>query len=393
MKKAIVHIGNVKTGTSALQAVLRVMRPDLERSGIIMPGLKPNEPAHYAISIEMGQPAEKALRRAQIWADITHAADDKTFLITAETLMYVPALWLKEKLEACGVGSFKIILYVRPHISLVGSFYLQNMKNGIIRGPVSEHLGMLKGAAIQFMRVAEDYANVFGHDNVIVREFHRSVLHDGSILGDFWDMAGLPASLRERAEATEQINNPTPSAEVALLVRACSNWMFSSATPQEVAENEAAPNGQGYFRLATGALFRSLAAHAKDLPDTRYRLPVYLQEALNARFQTERERFAATFFREKPTMFWVDEEVRPQDPLKDLPAPVVKIALKQAIQKMRNTEVRGGPQALIAFREQLPQIGTAPDRKIPIASLAETFGLADDVPPKDAVLQRLLNPK
>ncbi len=393
MKKAVVHIGNVKTGTSAIQAVLRALRPQLAEAGVIVPGLKPTEPAHYAIWSEMNLPQGQAPRTARIFAETAAARDDQTVLITAETLMYVPPEWLKEQLEAAGCTSIRIILYVRPHISLLASFYLQNLKNGIIRGPVSDHLGMLRGHPVQFIQVTEACGAVFGADNVVVREFHRSVLQGGSIVGDFWDAADLPASLRQQAEKIEQINNPTPTAEVALLLRACSNWLYDSATEGERQQNEDAPDGTGYFRVATAALCRALMAHDAELPGTRFRLPVYLQHALNAQFRAERESYAATWFRQKPSPFWVDEPVEQPQPLHDLPAMAVKTSLKEAIVKLRLAEKSKAPQALITFRKKLPVVGEQPSRMIATGMLAATYNLADDVAPKDGALQRLLTPK
>ena len=393
LKKAIVHIGNVKTGTTAIQAVLRVLRPELALAGVLMPGLKPVEPAHYAIAKEWKLPKARTLRSALIFEDIAAAGADKTILMTAETLINVPAAKLKEKLVAAGCGSFKIILYVRPHISLLGSFYLQNLKMGIIRGPIGEHLGMLRGGAMQFLRVAEDYGQAFGRGNVIVREFHRSVLNDGSVVTDFSAMPDLPASLLQKAEQSEQIANPTPTAEIALILRACSNWLYNTAPPRVRLENEAAPDGTGSFRVTTAALFQALMAHKSDLPVTRFNLPVYLQQALNDRFRDERQAFAARWFAQKPSAFWVDEKIEAPQPLLDLPALTVKTALKDALVRLRKTEKSKVPQALMSFREALPIVGSAPNRKVATGSLAATFSLADDVPPKDAALKRLLTPQ
>lgn len=392
MKRAIVHIGNLKTGTTAIQAVLRVLRPDLAARGVVMPGLKPTEPAHYAIGFEYERPADKAPRLAAILADIDAAPEDATILITAETLMYVPAAWIKQTLAAHGVGEVTVICYMRPHVSMMGSFYLQNLKNGIIRGPVSAHVGMVGNAPMHFLAVAADHLAVFGRDRVILREFHRSVLNDGSVINDFWDMAGLPADLRGRAIEIEQISNPTPSAEVALLLRAAANHMYDTATPQERLDLEYDANGTSPFRKANEMLFRVLSQAEASLGGSKFRLPVWLQEALETRFAAERARFAEANFRQPASRSWLAEPVEPPEPLRDLPAKPVRDAITEAARRLRKAGQPRAARGLEDFATLLPFATTDGTEVLRSSSLDEVYGLAPDTPPPQPKLARLMTP-
>lgn len=53
MSRILIHAGNLKTGSTAIQAVLMRLRPELAQRGILMPGLGPNDRAHYKLATEI----------------------------------------------------------------------------------------------------------------------------------------------------------------------------------------------------------------------------------------------------------------------------------------------------------------------------------------------------
>lgn len=390
MKRAVIHIGNLKTGTTAIQAVLRKLRPELARHQVFMPGLAANQPAHYEIEFELGKPAAEAPRFSKTLADIAAAPEGSTVLLTAETMMYVEPAVLKTVLEGVGVTDFTVICYLRPHISMMGSLYLQMVKGGIFRGPMSEHAGIIRTAPMHFLEVVRGFGEVFGKEAVICREFHRSVLADGSVVNDFWDVAGLPADLRAQAVAIETISNPTPTAEMAMLVRACTNFLYDHAPPEHRQGGAAATGATGEVRQTATKLFRQVARKESLLPGTKYQIPLTYQEAFNARFQDERRSFAETWFRQPASKTWLAETVAAPQPLLDLPAKLVRRLIDHVAGLLRAEGLSYTPDALARFAAELPIRREGGKEWVVTEDLARVFALAPEVAPEPARLSSLM---
>ncbi|NBZ87643.1 hypothetical protein [Stagnihabitans tardus] len=373
---AVVHIGNLKTGSTAVQLVLRSLRSELAARGVIMPGLGKNLTAHYGIrhDIEAGgeQPFLTLMRQ-----EIAAAPAGSRFLITAEPLIHVPPQTLARVLSEIGCHDVSLLCYLRPSVAMLGALYLQSAKMGHRRGPISAHLDMLSEPPVQFMAAMARFAEVFGKDRMTLREYHPKALADGSVVADFWDMAGLPADLRARAIALETRANPSPTAEVTAVMRACAMALYAGASEAERAEVEGAPYVFSTMAQSMRLIWAEVAAKAARIGGSRFRLPIYIQEAMNARFETERAAFARQWFQVPATDDWLHEPVVAPQPLSDIAAAPVVEALGTALPKLIQADKPTMAASLETFIAGLPITGA----HLSLAALESR--LAPEAPPVD----------
>ena len=294
MSRTLIHAGNLKTGSTAIQAVLMRLRPKLAERGVMMPGLEAGDRAHYKLAHEtkltgqaVGGPATRQMR-----VRLKKRDPSEVTLLTSETFMSSSPKELHDLMASARVKDPTILFYVRPHASLIASLYLQHIKTGIYMDSIEDrltHLGRL--AAIMFIERIEHYSTVFGKGALMVREFSRDRLVDKSIVADFWKAFQLPEDLFAQALATEEVRNPTPTQEVALLVRAIGLHMQ--------AQKSSGWTKAGGQTLAL-SFFRNLSRQSPDLPGTQFRLPLAVQESMAAAWDSPRAAFASRWFSEPP---------------------------------------------------------------------------------------------
>ena len=373
--RTLAHIGNMKTGSTAVQMVLRDLRGELAARGVIMPGLVPGDIAHYGIRHDVAEGgAQPFLQRMR--SDIAAAPKGSRALVTAEPLIGLAPEEVAQALAQAGCADVTLLCYVRPQIAMMGGLYLQTVKTGFRRGPVSDYLEMLGHAPVQFMAALDGFARVFGEDRILVREYNPAALIGGSVVADFWDMAGLPPDLRAKALALETRANPTPKAEVALLMRSLATRVLAEAP-----EEERASALRNYVLSSISASMRQIwsvvAEHSPRMGGRPYRLPLYMQEAMDAHFAPQRADFARRWFRAAPTEAWLHESVIAPEPLVDLAALPVTEALEASVVKLNAQGKAGIAASVTGFLRDLPIRGD----QLSIAALAEP--LAPEAPPVD----------
>jgi hypothetical protein len=344
-----IHAGTHKTASTAIQRTLREVRADLAAQGIVMPGLPDHKAKHSDFRHELGgKKGRETPGTDQLLADIAALGGQGRVLITNETLIGADPAALRSVLDRTGAGQVDIYFYVRPQIGLLTSLYLQSVKNGrVCTGPRDYMQDKGDSSAFDFGTSIEGYAHVFGKDNVHVREFTRDGLVGGSIIADLWDFLDLPADLLPKALAVEEVANFTPKAEVAEFLRALGQfWRVQTGT-----------DPRGIAGPLVFSVFRALNELAPDLPGTPYRLPLDLQEELDARFTPERQAFAERWFARPPTRAWLTEKITPPEPMSGLPHPIIQKVAQAALERMSNKNKATQKVVLSAFMDRLPVQG------------------------------------
>ncbi|NKX44077.1 hypothetical protein [Roseicyclus persicicus] len=317
MRVIQIHAGIHKTGSTALQHRLARLAPDLAGHGIALPGFGPRGQGHHALSAFQHEP--EACARA--WARVARslrATDAPRVLLSSEHFISAEPEALKAALDGLGPHEVRLHFYVRPHVGLFTSLYLQRIKAGVVRtGPVEVAHGYASRPEFDYVPAIERYIDVFGPEAVRVREFDPARFEGGSLMADAWAFLDLPAALRDRALAEgDAVLNPSPSAEQAALLFAVAARLRAAMARRLDPQ---------VLRRSLAALFGELCARLAD-PATRYRLPLTLQEAIAESAGPARAGFARRLDRPASDAFLHEPLQRP-DPIAPVPFEAVAASL------------------------------------------------------------------
>ncbi len=356
MSRFQIHAGTHKTGSTALQRVLRQVREPLRAAGVFMPGLDEKSAKHGALQLEL-RDKSRGPSVAAMLADVAAHPEAQSFLLTDEVFISADPVALKSVLDEAGIAEIDIYFYVRPHIGLYASLYLQALKIGRqLHGPGRP--GRVGQAAFDFAPAIEGFAEVFGKDHVHVREFSRARLKDGSLTADFWEFLALPDGLLPQAMAVEALANPTPTQEVATLLTT-----FARHVDREFGGKNLEKRTE-----AAAALYRALGE--VTLPGTPFILERALQEAISARFEPGRAAFAERWFEKEPSPEWLAEPLKDPVPPVDLPHATVVGAFEAAARKLSSKGFGRLSRSAEAFAATLPGSATG---SLPTAELAALY--------------------
>ena len=360
-----VHAGTHKTGSTAIQLVLREVRGALATQGVIMPGMEAEAAKHALLVKWLDAAAGQREREAFVKAACAHAtsgAAGDRFLVTNETIIGKPPSAIKCLLTEAGASRSEMYFYVRPHVGLYTSLYLQSLKNGRIVAHLDE-IDLSANVAFDFGPGIECFASEFGQNHVHVREFSRGVLKDGSIIADFWDFLALPNSLLPAALAVETLANPTPSAETAALLLAFARVIHTNLDSDDARRQHS---------KAVFALFRLLGSE-DTLPSTPFALPLPLQEQIADTFEPDRKAFADRWFDRPASADWLREPLKKPLPLMNLPYPVIETALRKLHRKLIRASDDRMQRIVLAFLDALPTTTEGGAKVIPTHELDSRF--------------------
>lgn len=184
----IIHIGSPKTGTTAIQGMLKVNRNALAERGLSYVQAGRTNIAHNS----MVKPLLKG-RAEEIFAGIRaeiEAAPDHTHVLSSE-VFFQPAVATALAKGLSGLPSdIRVVGYVRRPDLYVEAMYKQKVKNGRIAPDPDAFLeGWMPHLA--YAPVLTAYRNAFGSDAMRVRPFERRHFPDGDVINDFLGAAGL----------------------------------------------------------------------------------------------------------------------------------------------------------------------------------------------------------
>jgi len=211
LKTIILHIGYNKTGTTAIQNIFFDNTKILEKHGIFYPARcrgKRKSPAHHALAesllFQVGMPLPSFVKPKlysqyppDYYWQLLHKelaeTNCETVFISSEAFSRLRGNreqmeFVKKQFEGYQV---KILVYLRDQVEYFESAYNQAVKRNGETRTMDE---MMKSGwlSMDYFDEMEQWATVFGAENIIVCIFDRSRFPDGSIVKDVLTGLGLP---------------------------------------------------------------------------------------------------------------------------------------------------------------------------------------------------------
>jgi len=200
MKSIILHIGYNKTGTTAIQKSLYYNRKILEKNGICYPEKcrgKRKSPAHHALAESLLFRIKKPLPRFVNTKIYSKYPFDYYWNILKTELQETkaPAVFISSEAFSRLRGNsaqiqfiheqlknhrIRILVYLRSQPEFLASAYNQAVKRGHETRTVEEmmHSGWM---TIDYFKELEDWASVFGAENIVVRIFDPQKMPGGVV--------------------------------------------------------------------------------------------------------------------------------------------------------------------------------------------------------------------
>lgn len=217
IRRLILHIGTIKTGTTTIQESLGNAREAMLAHKIHYPGIRPYShiftfppifvPDPQVIDWFRQQllPSEdvetkvQGYRRAWI-SEFKASASDRDFIISAEHLVS-PFFdeGAVQRLQGFIEQYFEevtVIAYIRHYNSWIPSEAQQVIRNGFnAAAGVGEIVRKLQNlpSRLSYRGCLQKWVDAFGRAAVVVRPFDPTALHNHSLLADFFRACSLPA--------------------------------------------------------------------------------------------------------------------------------------------------------------------------------------------------------
>lgn len=192
MTRLVIHAGDCKSGSTAIQSVLRDGTYEAPEGAILYPtsgrrdGLN-----HHRLSNSLFMAKQEQIRE-QAWtrlgAEYAEAKEDNV-VISSERFEFADPNSVKQALEQyvpTALEDLHLILYVRPHIDRVVSGYVQNVKQGIFRDDMRAFIKKMdEERRFHFAPRLKSWRSVFGEEQITIRPMIRSMLDQGCVVRDF----------------------------------------------------------------------------------------------------------------------------------------------------------------------------------------------------------------
>lgn len=187
------HAGTHKTATTALQRFLAQNQEHLSPRLVYPQTGRERSTAHHCLFSSVRTPVHPRFQPAQSFEGYIANLDDELHSCDRAVLS---SEILSEKVDLEALKKFsrisdrvRIVVYVRPQYAYIASLYGELVRNGRWRWPLSESVRQIKA---NWYETCQQWAAVFGHDNVIVRPFEKSRFIGGSVFSDFLDIFDIP---------------------------------------------------------------------------------------------------------------------------------------------------------------------------------------------------------
>lgn len=218
-RKAIVHIGPMKTGSSSIQSWLNRARAGLREAGFLVPGSigasNMSRLSYMAQVLAAGEelaPAD-AKRLSSLREEITSQPDSvHTVIFSGEMLAHQlkrpnELRVFKSMLDEFFDG-YTIVLYLRRQDEFSLSRYSTALRHGSRRAqPLS--------SPIDYETILQPWSEMFGRDAIHARIFDRKAMPQGDVVQDFVEALGLPV-VRARRRPISRNSSILPEAQAFL---------------------------------------------------------------------------------------------------------------------------------------------------------------------------------
>jgi hypothetical protein len=196
------HIGEPKSGSSYLQALMWANQSFLRRHGILLPGRGPVD--HYQAGSDLqGDPVrDGGSRRPEAWqwlVDRIDVSDSRAAIISDERLTRTRAAPVRRALDSLGAHDVRVILAIREYGGLVASEWQQVVKMGGTARLEEWLERLVAGGLRQFWRT-HDVGDVLRRWSVPREHVHVLIVPQaGADRNELWrrfaSIVGAPAEL------------------------------------------------------------------------------------------------------------------------------------------------------------------------------------------------------
>lgn len=236
IETVVLHVGRHKTGTSSIQATLAAHQEILQKQGVLYPrSIGVNHSGFFLNAFHPNpkvHPNNTRFNRTsdQIKGMVSHqksklqteieGAQVRKIIFSAEDAGPLPLSGVREIKtyfdDLISPQRYKVVLYTRSPISWALSGIQQNVKgNGVtLEDAIARHL---RGSEVSYSQIINNYAAVFGEENLAIRSFEIATMPGSSIFSNFCDAAGIVGSEIEPIWKNESI-----SAEIILFL----SWLY-----------------------------------------------------------------------------------------------------------------------------------------------------------------------
>ncbi|MFK7751338.1 MAG: hypothetical protein AB8B51_02200 [Sedimentitalea sp.] len=236
MSRLVIHVGDCKSGSTAIQSVLQagsyqsetpILYPDAGRRGALN---------HHRLSNALFM-AQAKQWQARAWGALAKEVTDSDQLavISSERFEFAEPNVLRDVLRQHfdPLPDLHIIAYVRPHLERCVSGYAQNVKQGIFESSMSAFIDkMASERRFHYAPRLARWRSVFEDMRVDIRPMIRDQLTGGCVVQDFLTLiTGAPATVNEIPMA-----NSAPSAPALDLLR----QLWQAAGPER--DGKTSPN-------------------------------------------------------------------------------------------------------------------------------------------------------
>lgn len=205
----VIHIGTEKTGTTSLQSMLHLQRAVLQDRGfhfVRSPGHRNNRwlpsafisddnPDDFVKEVSRGDHETWWSKREDFFARFRAemgSLEEGTHTVVVSSEHFHSRLTRQDEVDDFRdfireyASSVEIVCYVRPQVDTCISLFSTSLRVGQVRS-FEQFLETCHPDNIyyNYFRMLGMWADAFGRDSVVVREFSREKLQGGSILDDF----------------------------------------------------------------------------------------------------------------------------------------------------------------------------------------------------------------
>ncbi len=194
--RVVLHIGLPKTATTTIQHTLWLARDVLAERGVTYPG---PYVGHHALSknldlVALGKLRGLARVEALLQGFAAEAERDQSrqLLISSEALFSlrpaaVELLAAQIRAHLPRTEAIVVVAYVREPIGFAASIGQQAVKSGRMR--LSELFE--NPYPLEVIKCLTIFTEVFGQQNMVVRQFDPPLMKDGDVIADFLDATGV----------------------------------------------------------------------------------------------------------------------------------------------------------------------------------------------------------
>lgn len=222
MKTLYLHIGQTKTGSTALQSFMHRNRALLRGQGWLYPLPPESSPLrqqHRFLAEAVGESRGRPESAAQVWTPFLQRladAPEERLLLSEETLWHVGQgqkearrrwiHWMAEQLRGFEVH---VVCYLRRQDLWLESWYQQTAKAPVHRAVTPMDLPTFSAhheqqGAMDYSSLLQDWEEAFGRHRVRVRVYDRQRLHQGDSIADFCEWLGIAPDPRFAAPTAQQ---------------------------------------------------------------------------------------------------------------------------------------------------------------------------------------------